>query len=111
MCVCVCVAQIPMSTSPSTAPHLNPAVDSLHLGVADPHLLLAACNDHALRLFDIRAPRMPVLTLMPFKAQIAGVALEPAGRPGIIVAGMYSSHCTCTMLCHAFRGVGMSAPS
>ncbi len=81
------IAQIPMSHVPVAPSSPAPHVDSLHLGVADPNLLLAACSDLTLRLFDVRAPRGPALVLAPFKGQLAGVALEPAGRPGIIVAG------------------------
>lgn len=81
-----CFVQLSMGVSSTSTTGASPFVDSIHLGLADPHLLLAQCSDATLRILDVRAPRGPALVLAPFKSSIAGVALEPAGRPGMIVA-------------------------
>jgi hypothetical protein len=65
-------AQIPMNpnstTSSSPSPGSSPlAVDRIVLGTADPLLLLAACADATLRLFDLRASRTSALVLAPFR--------------------------------------------
>ncbi|KAL6745996.1 WD40-repeat-containing domain protein [Haematococcus lacustris] len=84
----MCSNMIPMNMTPSAATTGTMpvvAVDRIMLG-SDPSLLLAACNDATLRLFDIRASRVAAMVLAPFKQPPAGVAFELAGRQGIIAA-------------------------
>ena len=63
-----------------------PIVERIILGQTDPNLLLAACHDAAIRVFDVRNNRAPVMTLQPFKHPAAGVVFEPNSRQNLLVA-------------------------
>lgn len=77
----------PSGSSTSHTP--APAVDRISLATSDRNLVLAACADATLRLFDVRAARSPVLMLAPFRQPVVGAVFEPAGKPGVIVAGAW----------------------
>jgi WD40 repeat protein len=57
------------------------AVERLSTASEDPHLLLAACSDRMLRLYDIRAPSAaPALTMQAGRSAPVGLVYEPAGQ-------------------------------
>lgn len=63
------------------------AVDRLSVAQSDPALLLTSCSDGLLRLFDLRLAGSPVASVHAGRGGIAGMQLEPCGRPGAIVTG------------------------
>ncbi|KAG1677758.1 hypothetical protein FOA52_001070 [Chlamydomonas sp. UWO 241] len=81
----MCSNMIPMGAGPTGTP---PSVERIILGQSDLNLLLASCNDGAVRVFDVRNSRSPALCLSPFAqgTPAAGLAFEPNGRPGVLVA-------------------------
>ncbi|KAF5835275.1 hypothetical protein DUNSADRAFT_7637 [Dunaliella salina] len=80
----------------STPGSLPVSVDRILLGAYSagssascmhPALLVAACSDATLRLYDVRTGNAgPAMMLQPFRQPPAGVAVEPAGKPSIIAA-------------------------
>ena len=70
----------------SGAASAPPTVDRIILGQTDPNLLLASCNDAAVRVFDVRNNRQPALTLQPFRQPAVGLVFEPNCRPNVLVA-------------------------
>lgn len=80
------VLQVPVRSSPSSS-GCPVAVDRLSCAQSDPRLLLASCSDGTLKLFDLRASLAPVASIHAGKGGLAGMVLEPCGRPGTIVTG------------------------
>lgn len=79
--------QIPVRSSINSA-GCPVAVDRLSAAQSDPRLLLTSCSDGLLRLFDLRASLAPVASIDAGKGGLAGMVLEPCGKPGTIVTGI-----------------------
>jgi hypothetical protein len=63
------------------------AVDRLSAAQSDPRLLLTSCSDGVMRLFDLRSSLAPVSSVQAGKGGLAGMVLEPFGKPCTIVTG------------------------
>lgn len=85
------VLQIAVRSSPSSL-GCPVAVDRLSSAQTDPRLLLTSCSDGFLRLFDLRASLTPVATVHAGKGGLAGMVLEPCGKPGTIITGKCFPH-------------------
>lgn len=62
-------------------------VERIALSACDPHLLLTACSNGCVSLFDVRTASQPVMSFEPFRQSMAGVVMEPNGRQGLVVTG------------------------
>lgn len=82
----MCAAQVPVRSSASSS-GCPVAVDRLSSAQSDPRLLLTSCSDGVMRLFDLRASLAPVISVQAGKGGLAGMVLEPFGRPSTIVTG------------------------
>lgn len=83
---CGVVLQVPVRSSHGSS-GCPVAVDRLSCAQSDPQLLLTSCSDGTMKLFDLRASITPALSIHAGKGGLAGMVLEPCGKPGTIVTG------------------------